>query len=74
MRYISKSFTILYLISAILKRFLRLQIFKFFVNLLKMVYFQLDYVDLFGLDGINNTEFWDCSIGGGGCLKVAIQL
>jgi predicted aldo/keto reductase-like oxidoreductase len=39
-----------------------------------LVYFQLDYVDLFGLAGINNTEFWDYSIGGGGCLKVTIQL
>lgn len=37
-------------------------------------YLQLDYVDLFGLHGINNAEIWDHSIRVGGCLEVAKQL
>ena len=33
-----------------------------------LAYLQLDYVDLFGLHGINNAESWDYSIREGGCL------
>ncbi|BAZ86129.1 aldo/keto reductase [Dolichospermum compactum] len=39
-----------------------------------LAYLQLDYVDLFGLHGINNAEIWDYSIREGGCLEVARQL
>lgn len=39
-----------------------------------LAYLQLDYVDLFGLHGINNAEIWDHSIRVGGCLEVAKQL
>ena len=39
-----------------------------------LAYLQLDYVDLFGLHGINNAESWDYSIREGGCLEVAKQL
>ena len=39
-----------------------------------LAYLQLDYVDLFGLHGINNAEIWDYSIREGGCLEVAKQL
>lgn len=39
-----------------------------------LAYLQLDYVDLFSLHGINNTEIWDYSIREGGCLEVAKQL
>jgi predicted aldo/keto reductase-like oxidoreductase len=39
-----------------------------------LAYLQLDYVDLFGLHGINNGETWDHSIREGGCLEVAKQL
>jgi len=39
-----------------------------------LAYLQLDYVDLFGLHGINNAETWDHSIREGGCLEVAKQL
>jgi predicted aldo/keto reductase-like oxidoreductase len=39
-----------------------------------LAYLQLDYVDLFGLHGINNAETWDYSIREGGCLEVAKQL
>jgi uncharacterized protein len=39
-----------------------------------LAYLQLDYVDLFGLHGINNLEIWDYSIRDGGCLEVAKQL
>ena len=39
-----------------------------------LAYLQLDYVDLFGLHGINNGETWDYSIREGGCLEVAKQL
>ena len=39
-----------------------------------LAYLQLDYVDLFGLHGINNAETWDYSIREGGCLEVARQL
>ncbi|MBD2360936.1 aldo/keto reductase [Anabaena minutissima FACHB-250] len=37
-------------------------------------YLQLDYVDLLGLHGINNSETLDYSIRPGGCLDVARQL
>lgn len=39
-----------------------------------LAYLQLDYVDLFGLHGINNAEVWDLTIREGGCLEVAKQL
>jgi uncharacterized protein len=39
-----------------------------------LAYLQLDYVDLFGLHGINDAETWDYSIRDGGCLEVAKQL
>ena len=39
-----------------------------------LAYLQLDYVDLFGLHGINNAEVWDFTIREGGCLEVAKQL
>jgi uncharacterized protein len=39
-----------------------------------LAYLQLDYVDLFGLHGINNAEIWEHSIRVGGCLEVAKQL
>ncbi|MDD1415364.1 aldo/keto reductase [Dolichospermum sp. ST_con] len=39
-----------------------------------LAYLQLDYVDLFGLHGINNAEIWDYSIREGGCLEIAKQL
>ena len=39
-----------------------------------LAYLKLDYVDLFGLHGINNAEIWDYSIREGGCLEVARQL
>ncbi len=39
-----------------------------------LAYLQLDYVDLFGLHGINDGETWDYSIREGGCLEVAKQL
>ena len=39
-----------------------------------LAYLQLDYVDLFGLHGINNAGIWDYSIREGGCLEVARQL
>ncbi|MFQ4143187.1 aldo/keto reductase [Chlorogloeopsis sp. ULAP02] len=35
---------------------------------------RLDYVDLLGIHGINNTELLNSSIGSGGCLEVARKL
>ncbi|MBK1988159.1 aldo/keto reductase [Sphaerospermopsis aphanizomenoides BCCUSP55] len=39
-----------------------------------LAYLKLDYVDLFGLHGVNNHEIWDYSIRENGCLEVAKEL
>ncbi|MGL5035772.1 MAG: aldo/keto reductase [Microcystaceae cyanobacterium] len=39
-----------------------------------LAYLKLDYVDLFGLHGINNAEILDYALRPGGCLEVAQRL
>ena len=39
-----------------------------------LAYLQLDYVDLFGIHGLNTHELYDETFRSGGCLEVARQL
>lgn len=39
-----------------------------------LAYLKLDYVDLFGIHGINNAQFLDYTLRPGGCLEVAQKL